>query len=387
MRQFDLKGEMDLEKIRNLSGNDKVVLNVYSSFHPKKMKAVNLQNFSGTLRVRFCYSKPISPIIVYVEQGRETKWIFKNVGSATIKLPKTMLSPVTYHIPRDFIPVFDEKDFLESKRNKSITFSYRLNQDIICTRSLKDLFGTFYKSLEFYGNGQTIYFPKTKECEKFIKNHSLKFCGVYPVLVDQVVLIHTKEDFQKLRHLENGVVVVCLENNLCDMELESISLKNFTGTMIFYGKNHHLHHVTLWSREDSIGLFSSVHPTSTLIFRDLVMSDVMFHHFDTQKYFGTVLGARERVSEAVHSHFMPGGIHFSNCHVLSVQYPKSQETSKLGYFVGYGDDAMDFDKCYGVNGTDLNQNNIYHYVGEEDRFLTSSCYNIYEKSYLRKKRK
>ena len=113
----------------------------------------------------------------------------------------------------------------------------------------------------------------------------------------------------------------------------------------------------------------------------------MFHHFDTQKYFGTVLGARERVSEAVHSHFMPGGIHFSNCHVLSVQYPKSQETSKLGYFVGYGDDAMDFDKCYGVNGTDLNQNNIYHYVGEEDRFLTSSCYNIYEKSYLRKKRK
>ena len=386
MKNIHLKTEKDLKRLLYLRGNECICLKVYPTFHPKHMEAIDLQHFSGTIRVNFIGKRDHRPILVLAEKNSKKNWIFQNVSSSLIECSKQSLCSVKYHYSPSIIPVFEEENFLSSKRQKVSKISFQLFQDVICKKAPSELFGNSDKEIKILGNGQSIYFPKTGEWLRFFERHTITFQGVTPIMADQMISISSKEDLQKLRYLSNGVVVVALENNLHGIELESISLKNFIGTMLFYGKGHHLDNITLHSNEKSVGLFSSVHPSSTLKFYDVVMSEISFCPFGFQESYGAFLGSRESVPNSAFSHFMPGGISFSNCHVLSAFFPTSQHTTHLGYFVGFGDDAMDFYKCYGMNGSDCKGQFIHNYVGKEAYFLTSLG-NVYEKSYYRERKK
>jgi len=207
----------------------------------------------------------------------------------------------------------EQKEMILVSEEKELENLHRLkrNKETICLRrhllitekTLKNI-----KDYPIHTNGHEIYVKKETEGYKELKK-PFQF-------VEEYIKINTIEDFEKIRTIEKGIVVVSLENNLENFKLKAISLEDFTGTLIFLGNQRCLRKGILEATDGVVGLFSKLHPYTNIIFKDLRMEQIELGQAMTS---GVFIGKREKIAPGVFGS-PEGFISFENCHATSCNF-------------------------------------------------------------------
>jgi hypothetical protein len=340
----------DLKQLKNLSGDDTVILKIYKSFQPSVIPAIDMANFGGKIVVDFMGNN-FHDCTVVNPYNSPCFFLFTNIDADRIKLSSVCPLSITYRKIEQDLYFNSEQSFSQIDPTflhpKQITI--HLTRDLALENFPPSFLDTFHGTIILDGHHHAIYAKNTEYLKSFMKRCQVRNLNV--VAVDHVILIQKASDFDVLRHLKKGVVVVKVCNDISDEQMDSLVLNDFCGKMIILGNNYRLRNVKIQSSCERSGFISSIQPASDLIIDRLSFENVSFSHQGECHDVGVILGGRGFVSEKARSHFMPGRIEISNCTVHSCVLPNAQS---IGPIVGLYDDAMFINECQTISITSAN---------------------------------
>ncbi|MCI8575657.1 MAG: hypothetical protein HFI09_04220, partial [Bacilli bacterium] len=211
MHKIRIKSEADLEKIKNLKGNDLIFLTIYNSFRPSIVSAIDLSNFGGKIVVIFV-GKDYNSLIVFNPYNTPCKFLFANIGQAKVKMPYESPMSIVYHTIEHGVYVDSQQKF----DNINTTFLHpkqitvHLNRDMVLDSFPSSFFSSYKGNVILTGDGNTLYIKDKKILKRLQEYCQFKYLNVE--LVDHIIPIYNAHDFNILRSIKKGKVVA----NICD---------------------------------------------------------------------------------------------------------------------------------------------------------------------------
>lgn len=220
-----------------------------------------------------------------------------------------------------------EKDLESLHGKKREKETIHLKRSLLITeKTLRNI-----KNYPILTNGHAIYVKKS-ETLKQVEKKPFYF-------IDDYIPIYSPKDLEKLKDLQFGTVVVSLEKTIKDFILESISLENFVGTLIFLGNQKSLENGTMKEKDGITSLFSKIPPYTNLIIRNLKMANIIYENAEIT---GIFLGKREMISKGRYGS-TEGYTMFENCSATSCEILGS--TSNFP-FVGIMNYSVEVKNCF-----------------------------------------
>ena len=373
MRRIELHHTNDLDRLRNLVGNEYIFVKVFHTFAPSIIRGIDLKKFSGTIDVDFEKGGHF-PCVVKVDENATRRFLFMNVEKAEILMPRHLTYSVKYQEISNHFFFFSIGDFRKVQENVDGQQQIVLHfQDDVCLESFPlDFLENYSGKIRIIGDDHQMFLKNGSAWKDFLDNHRVTVENFSIVLVDQIIFVKTAKDLEKISNLTTGKIAVSICNDIKNFRMESIQLSKFRGSLYILGHKKRIQDVCIRSFNKTHGFISSISPASDLKIYNLSFQNVKSEHLGECKEAGVFLGKRGFVSDEVQSHFVPGQILFSNCSVKNARLPYA---SSIGTFVGDGDfeieilDSFDFQVFDGIG------NQIRSFIGNAKFSYFSSFYS------------
>lgn len=327
MKRIDILTLKDLEKLRNLKGKETIFVKIGKEL-PTKIEAISLKKFEGGIYIDYEEPKKYKKFLIYTDDPKTTITFFKDVRANQIVIQKSSLITFKVIEKQNNYDVMNEKELLKLVNTKKRSV-LRLKNDLVLESYLR-----IPPNIKVEGYGHTIY--TTKE------NSALNIPNTNFITVDQIISISESSDLKKLEKLTTGVVIASLTKDIKKFSISSISLENFTGTLILLGNNYSLKDGIIWNNKNaSNGLFTNIHLYATILIKDFHMESIMFR--GKSLYAGGLIGSRSK-SKKYHSG--TGEIYLINS---SIRYCNFYETAYVGNFFGQIEEGVHVINCFASN--------------------------------------
>lgn len=320
MRQMLINSIKELEDLRKILKGDKI-LEVKIGNLPKEftIDALDLSSFQGKLMISFLEKKISHTIKVRTCNRSSCFNLFEHARSKKITVEQSENWYIEYVSVVKKIEISTEEQLLTVIKNATYEDKVKLVliEDIVITQVRNIKVPSYLEIL--YGKYK-IYIPQGSK-ENF-KKFRVKYYNSFLSIKDV-------SDFQKLRLMDNGVVVVKIKKDIENFVLQSISLETFYGHLIILGNGHVFSNGLI----DGPGFISILSNTASLTVKDVTFRQVVINA-ENASYVGAFLGSHYVSPYA--SFF--GEILFDNCKLENSYIKKGKKNT--GAFVGRYDENM-----------------------------------------------
>ncbi len=320
MRQMLISSIKELEDLRKILKGDKI-LEVKIGDLPEifTIDALDLNNFQGKLTISFLEKKNPHTIKVRTCNRNSCFKMFEHARLKKITVEQSENWRIEYVPIIKKIEISTEEQLLTAIKNATKEDKVRLvlTENIVITQVRNIKVPSYLEIL--YGKYK-IYVPQSAR-ENFKKSRVEYY--------NSFLSIKDISDFQKLKTMPNGVVVVKIKKDIENFVLQSVSLETFYGHLIILGN----HHVFSNGLIDGPGLISVLPNTASLTVKDLTLRQIVVSAKNTD-YVGAFLGTHYI---SPYASFL-GEILFENCKIENSYIKKGQKDT--GAFVGRYDESM-----------------------------------------------
>lgn len=341
MRTITIYNVKALENLNKISSREDVKIIITSAI--QSVEAVDLTDFKGNIYVSF--ENPSSFIQCFTKGCRETKRVlfFENVNDQTrILYPNDVTIKYTFcdgpfiHYLKNNITFQIFQNYVDRHESNQVV----LASDLLLS-DIPSLDLSYFKGcIEIFGHFHTVYYINSENPQLLGINApkaDIKEKNIEYQKVDQIIKIYCIKDFDKLREITSGNIVVQIQNDIKNNAMKSVDLSNFVGTMKILGNGCVLENIAISSSNEGLGLISKIHPYANLYIENLELKHINVIA-TTRKIIGMV-GFRKIFEN--HSFASPNGIIcFKNCQANFDLFPN--KITAEDFLIGIMDSGVKF---------------------------------------------
>ena len=261
MQRINIKTKEDFEKLRNLKGKETIYVTVDLD-SSCSMEAISLKNFSGTIELFFPRKTKATLFRVKSQNEKKARYFFTDIERSRIGMNGSSQIKWDYIVTNTEFYVKDEKEIIKHLKKDLPEISFHLEKDMVF-----NTLDTFGKKVHIIGDGHRLFWKNP--------NTSIDFQDTKVIQVDDILKVRYPKDLKTISKYQTETVVVSFQNSICYVNIDAISLFNFTGTMYVLGNGYAIRESSIRSSLKYLGLFSIIHPYTNLYIEDLNLEDVI----------------------------------------------------------------------------------------------------------------
>ena len=302
MQGISIKTKEDFEKLRNLKGKETIYVTVDLNTSCS-LEAISLKNFSGTIELFFPRKTKATLFRVKSQNEKKARYFFTDIERSRIGMNGSSQIKWDYIVTNTEFYVKDEKEIIKHLKKDLPEISFHLEKDMVF-----NTLDTFGKKVHIIGDGHRLFWKKP--------NTSIDFQDTKVIQVDDILKVRYPKDLKTISKYQTETVVVSFQNSICYVNIDAISLFNFTGTMYVLGNGYAIRESSIRSSLKYLGLFSIIHPYTNLYIEDLNLEDVILSGKNAT-VVGGFLGMTYKTD-----HYMsyPGHVVISNCKIKDSKF-------------------------------------------------------------------